>query len=305
MARCAATICDQKVSLETPQNTKEKRISRGMPILRKLMAKMPARFLRLVPHGLPFRIKLLGERWMAKSPFEIRRRLPTVTLEPLQLILDNFSAREKKVTIVQVGACDGVTNDPIRNEVAKDSTRAVLIEPNPFAFDRLQKVYADRPNVTLIQAAIGEKDGEAHLYRVKNAEKTHSDIDPTLQIASFYREHLEHHGKKAHEIEQITVACRSLSSLVAEFGLIKIDLLQIDAEGFDAAVVRMALKLPVLPDCINFEHVHLAAQDRQPLFDLLKENGYLLSYDAWNILAMRQTSLAHKIRAGMSGEILR
>jgi FkbM family methyltransferase len=252
---------------------------------------MPARVRRLVPHGLPFRLKLLGERWMAKSPFEIRRRLPTVTLEPLHLILDNFCAREKNLTIVQVGACDGVTNDPIRDQVAKASTRAILIEPNPFAFDSLQKVYADRPNVTLIQAAIGDKDGEAHLYRVKTTEKTDSAIDLTLQIASFYREHLEHHGKKAHEIERITVACRSLSSLVAELGLTKIDLLQIDAEGFDAAVVRMALKLPVRPDCINFEHVHLVAQDRQPLFALLEENGYLLGYDAWNILALRKTSL--------------
>ncbi len=227
---------------------------------------------------------------MAKSPFEIRRRLPTITLEPLELILENFSAHKKHLTIVQVGACDGATNDPIRDQVAKDSTRAILIEPNPFAFARLQKTYADRPNVTLIQAAIGESDGVAHLYRVKKTEKTDAEVDPTLQIASFYKEHLERHGKKDHEIERITVACRSLSSLAAELELTKIDLLQIDAEGFDAAVVRMALKLPVRPDCINFEHVHLAARDRQPLFDLLEENGYLLSNDAWNILAMQKRS---------------
>lgn len=225
---------------------------------------------------------------MTKSPFEIRRRLPAVTLEPLHLILDNFSARKKNLTIVQVGACDGVTNDPIRDQVAKDSTRAILIEPNPFAFDTLQKVYAGQPNVTLIQAAIGDKDGEAPMYRVKRTEKTDPEVDLTLQIASFYKEHLERHGKKDYEIERITVACRSLSSLVAELGLTQIDLLQIDAEGFDAAVVRMALKLPVRPNCINFEHVHLVAQDRQPLFDLLEENGYLLGYDAWNILALRK-----------------
>jgi hypothetical protein len=112
-------------------------------------------------------------------------------------------------------------------------------------------------------------------------------VDLTLQVASFFREHIERHGKKPHEIERITVPCRSLSSLVAELGLTKIDLLQIDAEGFDAAVVRMALKMPVRPDCINFEHMHLCRADRQPLFDLLKTNGYLLGYDAWNILALK------------------
>ena len=88
--------------------------------------------------------------------------------------------------------------------------------------------------------------------------------------------------------------CRSLPSLVAELGLTRIDLLQIDAEGFDAAVVRMALKMPVRPGCINFEHLHLSKADRQPLFDLLKANGYLLGYDDWNILAV-QTPLLERV----------
>jgi FkbM family methyltransferase len=251
---------------------------------------MPAGIRRLVPEGLPLRFKLFCERWMTKSPFEIRRRLPAITLEPLDLLLDTFSAREKPVTIVQVGACDGIMRDPIHAQVSKDSTRAILIEPNPYAFARLQSLHADRPNVTLVKAAIGETDGEAYLYRVKKIDEADSEVDLTLGIASFYKEHLEHHGKKAHEIERITVACRSLPSLVSELGLTKIDLLQIDAEGFDAAVVRMAMKLPVRPDCINFEHVHLAGRDRQPLFDLLKDNGYALNYDAWNILALQKTA---------------
>ena len=70
-----------------------------------------------------------------------------------------------------------------------------------------------------------------------------------------------------------------------------IDLLQIDAEGFDAAVVRMALEMPVRPSCINFEHKHLKRADRRPLFDLLQASDYLVSYDEWNILALQKVSL--------------
>lgn len=139
----------------------------------------------------------------------------------------------------------------------------------------------------LIQTAIGEQDGEANLYRTKRTDKKSSELDWVVEIASFYREHLEQHGLKADEIERISVPCRSLSSLAAELGLSKIDLLQIDAEGFDAAVVRMALKLAVRPDCINFEHVHLSTADRKPLFEMLKASGYLLSYDDENLLALR------------------
>ena len=173
----------------------------------------------------------------------------------------------------------------------KGSTRAILIEPNPFAYARLEKTYEGLPDVTLIQAAIGERDGTANLYRVKKTDRMASQVDWNLLFASFYREHLERHGIKPDQIEQITVPCRSLSSLVAELGLTKIDLLQVDTEGFDAEVVRMALKLPMRPDCINFEHVHLRMADRQPIFDLLEAKGYLLSYDVWNILAVQKPML--------------
>lgn len=237
------------------------------------------------------RIKLFLQNLVARMPFEVRWRLPVVTLEPLNLVLAGYEARGKAITVVQVGACDGINNDPIRHLVTKGNSRAILIEPNPFAFARLQKSYADVPNVTLIQAAIGHQDGEAHLYRIKTTDPRDSAVDLTLQIASFYREHLERHGKKAHEIERITVPCRTLGSLTTELGLAKIDLLQIDAEGFDAAVVRMALGMPVRPECINFEHIHLQAADRQPLFDLLQAHDYLLGYDAWNVLALQKSAL--------------
>ena len=49
--------------------------------------------------------------------------------------------------------------------------------------------------------------------------------------------------------------------------------------------------MPVRPNCINFEHKHLKSADRRSLFDLLKSNDYLLSYDEWNILALQRKSL--------------
>jgi FkbM family methyltransferase len=245
-------------------------------------------------------------RLVALTPFQIHRCLPVVTLEPLALVLASYDARGETITILQIGACDGINNDPIHHHVVKGHTRAILVEPNPFAFARLQKTYAGLSNITFIQSAIGEKDGEAHLYRVKKTDKTDSEVDLTLQIASFYRKHLEQtQGKSPDQIERITVPCRSLSSLVVELGLTKIDLLQIDTEGFDASVVRMALKMPVRPACIHFEHAHLRTADRKPLFDLLKAHGYLLAYGAWNILALQMPLLKEIETSGLGHPIAR
>ena len=243
------------------------------------------------------RLNLLFQYFLELAPFDVCWRLPIVTLAPVDLLLASYEARGDAITILQIGACDGVTNDPIHRHVEKGLNRAVLVEPNPLAFARLQKTYAGCPNVTLVQCAIAEQDGEAHLYRLKRTGMKDAEVDLTLQISSFYRKHLERHGKEDHEIERIAVSCRSLSSLVAELGLTRIDLLQIDVEGFDAQVVRMALKLPVLPDCIHFEHLHLGNADRKPLFDSLHSSGYLLGYDAWNVLAL-QTQVRDELRVG-------
>jgi FkbM family methyltransferase len=239
-----------------------------------------------------FSFKLLAKRFMKATPFDIRRRLPEATLDPLNLLLSIYEARQQKTTVIQVGACDGFSNDPIRHHVGKNFLHAILIEPNPYAFSRLQKTYEQSQNVTLVRAAIGEKDGIASLYRAKKMKTEDSEIDLTLQVASFYKKHLEQHGLQSHQIERIDVPCRSLQSIVNELNLSKLDLLQIDAEGFDATIVRMALEMSVLPECINFEHIHLTAADRQPLFDRLRERDYLLGFDRWNILAVQRRSAA-------------
>ena len=109
---------------------------------------------------MPHWLRLILRKLIGLAPLEIRRWLPAITLEPLDLILACYGARGKMLTIVQVGACDGITNDPIFHHVAQGSVRAILVEPNPFAFDRLKKNYRDLQNVTLVQAAIGEQDGE-------------------------------------------------------------------------------------------------------------------------------------------------
>ena len=235
---------------------------------------------------------------MEATPYQISRRigagiqdgLPEVTLEPLDLVLACFEMSGQPITILQVGACDGVKNDLVRRQVCRGTGQAVLVEPNPLAFSRLQQNYLDVPNVRLVQAAVGNDDGEAPFFRMKMGDRSGPE-DWKLQISSFYREHLHHHGVADKDIEEIRVSCRSLSSLVTELQLGRIDVLQIDVEGFDAAVVRMALAMPVPPQCINFEHRHLSAADRHPLFDLLRSHGYLLSYSDWNLLAVQKTTM--------------
>jgi len=235
----------------------------------------------------------LAQRLMALTPYEIRNRrrvLPPSTLHPLNLVLAYYKARGGIRTIVQVGACDGA-DDPLVHFIKQEGARAFLIEPNPEAFALLQKSYAGVPNVTLIQTAIADKEGEAYLYRLRGGASQGTDVCYKLGLSSFDRMHLIRNGVKPEEIEQVSVPCRTLAGIVAEHGLSQIDLLLIDVEGYDGEVVRMALQMPVRPLCIECEHSHLPSKDRAPLFALLEAAGYQVGYDRWNLLALRQEVL--------------
>lgn len=70
-------------------------------------------------------------------------------------------------SVIQVGANDGIMCDPLRPFLAlsrQQDVHAVLIEPIPFYFARLRALYAEYPNVSVLNVACGAAPGKAPLY---------------------------------------------------------------------------------------------------------------------------------------------
>lgn len=73
-------------------------------------------------------------------------------------------------TVVQVGANDGVQNDPLRRFlVDPGSYSAVLVEPLPHYASRLRDLYRGRPDITVVEAALGAERGLATIYSIPPA----------------------------------------------------------------------------------------------------------------------------------------
>ena len=229
-----------------------------------------------------------AKRLLAFTPYEVRRRLAPPTIDAVKLLLAYYCAGNRMRTLVQIGAADGSVNDPICRFVQTDRFRAILVEPIPSMYAKLSASYAACKNVMLVQAAIAETDGSARMFRVRADERwAESDIIPYL--SSFDRKHIESFGIDPKDIEEVTVPALSLASLAAKYELKQIDLLQVDAEGYDAEIVKMALKLPQPPRCINFERVNLEFRPMTELFAALEKRGYHLLHDAWNTLAVHES----------------
>jgi len=72
------------------------------------------------------------------------------------------------IDVVQIGANDGVQSDPLR-EFLKSPGRfsARLIEPIPYYFEELRKLYRDRPDVEIINCAAGSKESTIDIFHIE------------------------------------------------------------------------------------------------------------------------------------------
>ena len=76
----------------------------------------------------------------------------------------------KQARVIQVGANDGIMCDPLRRFLVHGTSqdiRAVLVEPIPFYCTKLRNLYADYPNITVLNVACGAVCGRAPLYFIE------------------------------------------------------------------------------------------------------------------------------------------
>ncbi len=219
--------------------------------------------------------------------------VPFPNHEILGIVFRAYLQAKERISFIQVGACDGAVSDQAFHHIKTPRVDSVLVEPVPSNFERLKSAYRGIPNIRLVNAALGHGSGEATIYTV--IEKGRWLSSPVArQLASFDKGHLLRFGVKENEIAAIAVTTKTMVEIFGESGFSAIDILQIDTEGFDAEVVKMALSLPVPPEVIYFENCQirkiLKPKDLESLFHSLKLGGYRWIHDLKNTVAIHKSS---------------
>ena len=227
-----------------------------------------------------------------------RKYLPKPTIENIKILAHLHLLTGKKVTLMQVGACDGFTSDSIFEYVKKGSINAFLIEPVKVNFNKLEDFYKGIENAVLINSAVADKDEIRPMYSIKDEGKW-KDIGWARQLASFYKEHLLKHGFHDSEIVEQMVNCKMLSTIVQDYSISNLDILLIDTEGFDGEVVKMALRQGIKPNYIVFENAQLVQnycqEELDSLYSELAENGYDWTHDRINTMAIKKSYIAETL----------
>ncbi|SFB54885.1 FkbM family methyltransferase [Algoriphagus aquimarinus] len=217
--------------------------------------------------------------------------------------LSQFSLSKKgDFFVVQIGANDGITNDPIHKFIKRDRWEGVLLEPQPDVFkESLSKIYKNHPGLNPVCAAIGYQDGSQKLYKIgfsnmrwatglasfseEKIKKVFEDGIAQKNCAKFGIE-IPTDPQKQITSEEVKVICPE--TLLNTYGISKIDLLQVDAEGFDLEVIRIFNIPRTKPQAIIFENENLNPEDLEECYQLLRSENYNLKEFGRDTLAVKK-----------------
>ena len=240
-------------------------------------------------------MKKLINRLFGVIGYQVVRSNPVITSEATCTFLEGYltalAARSAPLTIIQCGANDGITVDPIRRFVLKNSARIrlVLIEPMPDVFDMLKKNYEDIADVKFLNIAAGP-DANLRLYRIKPEYSARYLGIIATGITSFNKEYVQEKARKMvrvpgvadeDKIESILVPTRSLQSIISDYALDESNVfVQIDTEGYDDHVIYSLGESEGLPEGINYEFRHFTEDRYLNLKRALGAQDYRVS--RWN-----------------------
>ncbi len=212
----------------------------------------------------------------------------------LDAIFSTLHRRTPNLFFVQIGAFDGLTDDPLASYVHRYRWRGMLVEPQREAFEALQRNYAACEGLILENVAIGNSNDVLTLYRLKE-ECAHLFGRDRRLIASSSVEHVVRHlAADVHAdeaLERVDVPCTTLPNLLAKHHIDKIDLLQVDAEAADASILRSLDLDSIHPAIIRFEYVNLDAESVLASVELLRARNYKLIVGAVDITACRSNCM--------------
>jgi FkbM family methyltransferase len=222
-------------------------------------------------------MKSILKRMLRKCGVDVRRHVPMRErpFDVLGLILERMAEKHGDFRFLQIGAFDGQAGDPIHGAVVSYGLRGILVEPNPHAFQALIQTYKGTSDLVFENCAIAWNDGFTNLHRFKPGSPL---PEWTQQVSSFNRGHLLSEARSINGassyIESVSVPTISIGTLKQKHFISSLGLLQIDTEGFDFEIIKMAFAAGLYPKVINYEHVHLSRPEEHACRELLAANDY-------------------------------
>jgi FkbM family methyltransferase len=178
--------------------------------------------------------------------------------------------------------------------VKKHKISGILIEPQEDVLRRLKENYAYHGKVVFENVAVAEQDCVKPLFFVSlNSQAiapAHASLKKEVvekEIAFFQQENILPAGEYSQYILSRPVRCLSISSIIEKHNINKVDILQIDTEGYEYEILKSLPFDKIKPRIIRCEYKHMDGLAYKESITILKKNGYAVILDISDIIALK------------------
>lgn len=185
----------------------------------------------------------------------------------LDVILPSSFRGPFEGVIIDVGANEGHWS--LYAHKHNPAARLIAVEPNPIAVDLLRRNFASNGlySAEIVETAIGGNKGTV----------TFETIDNVTSLGSFEIDRSGRPWLTDDRIKKISVPCTTLDDLCATHNVPSIDLLKIDVEGAELAVIEGARR--ILPVVQRIEVEYGTGDHRAELLERLQSSGFRVLLD--------------------------
>lgn len=208
---------------------------------------------------------------------------------PVDDLIEKIAIKNNLSFFVQIGANDGVRNDPVYKLRRKYAWQGVLVEPQKNAYKKLQYNFQNDSSVSLVNAAISNFTGQEQLYKLSfcddewatarstfRRETLEKSINAGIIDKIAHQNNIQLPARKEDYISAEPVKCITFTDLFEENKVDQVDVLFVDTEGFDYEVLKLFDFNVYKPLIIQYEYKHLTLSDYRNSVRLMKNKGYKL-----------------------------
>lgn len=201
-------------------------------------------------------------------------------------LVDSLCPNNEAIYFLQIGANDGVSEDPLAFFRQRKEWSGFCLEPNPAIFPKLQNNLreAGNGNVQAIQVALGDTDGILPFFVVNAAKAKDLHLPWYMdKCSSLSLERLKAEiskcgsviGKKIDDlIETIPVQVIPFETLCGRYNISRVDLLLLDVEGLDGKLLEQFPLERFLPRIVIVEWDKMTDAELKEIFDRFRRAGY-------------------------------
>jgi FkbM family methyltransferase len=176
-------------------------------------------------------------------------------------------------TFLIIGAMDGVKHDDTTPYVRQHKEwNGILVEPVSDQFARLKENFVGYTNLQFENSAITNEAGTMDIKRIP-LEYIGKEVPDWADGISTLKDGLLIDQYTSYMVKE-TVNCITFKDLKDKYSINKIDLLQVDCEGYDYDIFKQIWNEEFRPKIVKIEVVNMLKEDLDELTNTLSASGY-------------------------------